>query len=319
MKDSSYADRRIIDRLNAELSAIPVPARPSPRAPQRASGTLPALFAVAAIVAAIAFVALRFVPAVSDKASSQVSPVACPATTTRDASGVITSSGDLGLVELRTATFPGEKLIVLVRRGAVPGDALELRAEAVLPPGGKVMWSTAATPRTTAWGTAVFDVNTKPIGNGGCWRLVRNDGPADDAGIVVDLDRSSPNPLVRCATARPQVEIDAAKLPLRPHSSSIRCVLRLTDSDGFYELADGRGLHVYERAGGLPAKPSASPGASGTRDVGGFPWSWITVNGQTVLYTTLQGNTYVELDVTSSTDVGADVALLANIAESLTP
>ena len=193
MKDSSYADRRIIDRLNAELSAIPVPARPSVHAPQRASGTLPALFAVAAIVAAIAFVALRFVPAVSDRASSQVSPAACPATTTRDASGVITSSGDLGLIEIRTATFPGEKLIVLVRRGAVPGDALELRAEAVLPPGGKVMWSTAATPRTTAWGSAVFDVNTKPIGNGGCWRLVRNDGPADE-GIVVDLDRSSPNP-----------------------------------------------------------------------------------------------------------------------------
>jgi hypothetical protein len=103
---------------------------------------------------------------------------------------VITSSGDVGLIEIRPATFPGEMLIVLVRRGSQSTDSLGLRAEALTPPGGgMVMWSTPATPRTTAWGSVAFEVNTKPIGNTGCWRLIRSDAPTTDPGIVVDLGR----------------------------------------------------------------------------------------------------------------------------------
>jgi hypothetical protein len=112
-------------------------------------------------------------------------------TATRDASGVITSPGsDLGLIEVLPATFPGEKLIVLVRGGGDPGttfDTLAVRAEPLPRTGATVEWSTPASPRTTAWGSVVFEVNTKPIGNAGCWWLIRNDGPGNDPGIVIDL------------------------------------------------------------------------------------------------------------------------------------
>ncbi len=114
----------------------------------------------------------------------------CPVTNRHDAAGVAVSSGDLGLVETRPGSFPGEKLIVLVRRGTAVGDSLEIHATAVGSfAGGEVEWSTPATVRTTTWGTVVFEVNSKPIGNGGCWRLSRLDAPADDPGIVIDLGR----------------------------------------------------------------------------------------------------------------------------------
>jgi hypothetical protein len=52
-----------------------------------------------------------------------------------------------------------------------------------------VVWSNPATARTTAWGTAVFEVNTNPIGNAGCWRITRLDAPSSDPGIIIDLGR----------------------------------------------------------------------------------------------------------------------------------
>ena len=79
--------------------------------------------------------------------------------------------------------------MVFVWRGAQLGDTLEFRAVGEdAAARGQVMWSTQATSRTTAWGTVVFAVNTKPIGNAGCWRITRNNGPQDDA-LVVDLGR----------------------------------------------------------------------------------------------------------------------------------
>jgi hypothetical protein len=297
MNDLSHGDRGIVDRLNAELSAIPVPARPSRSARRQTSGALPTLLVIAAVIVAVAIGALRFLPATSDNTASQVSvrlatttpPITsgdlmvktqvtilslgrtsftgkitdqnlgdqrvwngrvvaihvtdqtvypnlgvtqladaklkpgdtvtltfvpseydprtgsypalvvgreslsssfpCPVTSTRDASGVITASGNLGLIEIHPATFPGEKVIVLVRRGAQEGDTLGLRAEPVPQTGGLVMWSTPATPRATAWGSVVFEVNTKPIGNMGCWHLVSGDFATTDPGIVVDLGR----------------------------------------------------------------------------------------------------------------------------------
>jgi hypothetical protein len=128
--------------------------------------------------------------------TSEVPPAAapttapCPVTNWHDAAGVAVSSGDIGLVEIETrpGLFPGEKLIILVRRGTAIGDSLELHATAVgRSGGGEVVWSTPATGRTTTWGTAVFEVNSKPIGNGGCWRLNRLDALAGDPGIVIDL------------------------------------------------------------------------------------------------------------------------------------
>jgi hypothetical protein len=292
----SHADKGIVDRLNAELSAIPVPARPSRSAPRQTSGALATLLVIAGVIVAVAIGALRSLPATSDNAASRVSvPLAtttppittgdllvktqatilslartgftgkitdqnlgdqriwngrvvtihvtdqtvypnlgvtrladanlkpgdtvtltfvpadydpkagsypalvvgresvsssfpCPVTSTRDASGVI-SAGDLGLIEIHPATFPGEKIIVIVRRGAQPSDTLALRAEPVPPTGGVVVWSTPATARTTVWGGVVFEVNTKPIGNKGCWRLVSSDLATTDPGVVVDLGR----------------------------------------------------------------------------------------------------------------------------------
>ena len=116
--------------------------------------------------------------------------VPCPATTTRDPSGVVVSSGDIGLLETRPGSFPGEKVVVLTRRGSALGDSLEVQATAVgRPGGGVVVWSNPATARTTAWGTVVFEVNTNPIGNAGCWRITRLDAPSSDPGIIIDLGR----------------------------------------------------------------------------------------------------------------------------------
>jgi len=112
----------------------------------------------------------------------------CPASTTRDGSGVITAAGDIGLLEIRPGRFADEKIIVLVRRGAILGDRLYIRATPA--PGnapGEVDWSTPATAHANAWGDVVFEANTKPIGNTGCWRIERGDGPRD--GIIVDLGR----------------------------------------------------------------------------------------------------------------------------------
>jgi hypothetical protein len=194
VNDLSHADKAIVDRLNRELAAIAVPARPSRSAPRQASGALPTLLVIAAVLVAVAIGVFRYLPATSDNAASQGSaPLAttspCPVTSTRDASGVIVGGGNLGLIEVRPTTFPGEKVIVLVRRGAKQTDTLSLRADPVPQTGGAVVWPTHATERTTAWGGVVFEVNTKPIGNAGCWRLVTNDGVATDPGIVVDLGR----------------------------------------------------------------------------------------------------------------------------------
>ena len=277
MNDLSHADKAIVDRLHRELAAIAVPARPSRSAPRQASGVLPTVLVITAVIVAVAVGAFRYLPATSDNlmvktqatilsiertsftgkisdqnvgdqriwngrivavqvtdktvypnlgvtqlADAKLKPgdtvtltfvpadydpragsypalvvgresisstFPCPVTSTRDASGVIVATGDLGLIEIRPTTFPGEKVIVLVRRGAKQSDTLALRAEPVPQTGGAVMWPTHATERTTAWGDVVFEVNTKPIGNAGCWRLVINDGVATDPGIVVDLSR----------------------------------------------------------------------------------------------------------------------------------
>ena len=115
----------------------------------------------------------------------------CPVTTTRTVLGVVVSSGDLGLLEMRPGSFPGEKVVVLARQGNAPGDSLAIRASALGPQGGgEVVLSIPATARTTVWSTAVFELNSKPLGNVGCWRITRLDAPAGDPGIVIDLGRA---------------------------------------------------------------------------------------------------------------------------------
>ncbi|MDQ6719975.1 MAG: hypothetical protein M3003_04175, partial [Candidatus Dormibacteraeota bacterium] len=134
----------------------------------------------------------------------------CPVTNRHDAAGVAVSSGDIGLVETRPGSFPGERLIVLVRRGAGIGDSLELHATAVGSSAGGEVWSTPATARTTTWGTVVFEVNSKPIGNVGCWRLSRLDAPPGDPGIVIDL-----GPPVTHLGAAQVVEVDGYRFTVQ--------------------------------------------------------------------------------------------------------
>lgn len=84
-----------------------------------------------------------------------------------------------------------------------------------------------------------------------------------------------------------------------------------------YRLGDGRLLQVYEYPGPLPAKPSATPLQTGTRTSGSQSWSWMTVNGQTVLFTNLPDGWYVELDVPTGSNVNADLDMLQSIASTL--
>lgn len=120
--------------------------------------------------------------------ASTTCPPKTPVTTTHDASGVITAGGDIGLLEVRSSGFADEKVIVLVRRGARLGDQLAIRATGLTSNArGEVYWSAGAKPRSNAWGDVVFEANTKPIGNIGCWRIERDDGPR--GGIIVDLGR----------------------------------------------------------------------------------------------------------------------------------
>jgi hypothetical protein len=51
--------------------------------------------------------------------------------------------------------------------------------------------------------------------------------------------------------------------------------------------------------------------------IGPQSWSWMTVNGQTVLSTTLQDQVYVELDVATSSNVNVDLGMLQAIAATL--
>lgn len=123
----------------------------------------------------------------------------------------------------------------------------------------------------------------------------------------------------RCAdSVRPQSEITAAGLlPHEPRSPLLECVLFAERNSRVYRLTDGRSLKLFEYAGGLPVKPSATPDQTGTRVIGGQSWSWLTINGQTVLSTTLSDRVYVDLSVPTGSDLNADLAILQSIASTL--
>jgi hypothetical protein len=137
----------------------------------------------------------------------------------------------------------------------------------------------------------------------------------------------------RCADGRPQSEITAAaRLPYEPRSPLLQCVLIAEGTSRVYRLNDGRNLQVFEHVGALPAKPTASPVMTGTRTIGSQSWSWMSVNGQTILSTTLPDRVYVELSIPMRSNttlrlepespsaralVDAEVNLLQSIASTL--
>jgi len=122
----------------------------------------------------------------------------------------------------------------------------------------------------------------------------------------------------RCADGRPQSEITAAgALPHEPRSPLLACVLIAEGTSRVYHLGDGRRLQVFEYVGGLPIKPGATPSQTGALMIGSQSWSWMTVNGQTVLSATLPDRVYVELDLPTGSDVKADLNTLQSIASTL--
>jgi hypothetical protein len=131
--------------------------------------------------------------------------------------------------------------------------------------------------------------------------------------------------LPRCAAStRPQAELDFAGLPpLVASGSTVRCLLIASTGGSAYDagydesvqLADGRVLHLYERRLGLPAKIGAqTPQRTGTRDIGGAPWTWSILQGPTLSLTNTVAGTYIELDLPGD-EAGLDT--LAGIAAGL--
>lgn len=116
-------------------------------------------------------------------------PAACAPTTSRDAAGVITANGTFGVVgdtSTPSATAMNEPLLV-VRRGAVAGDRLDLRfvqlAESA--PATWVEYGVQARTHPSPWGEVTFEAGWKPIGfAGSCWRVLA-DGA--DTGLVLEV------------------------------------------------------------------------------------------------------------------------------------
>jgi hypothetical protein len=100
----------------------------------------------------------------------------CQPTITRDASGVITVDGNVGIVG-DTYTRSGEGSLVVLRRGAAAGDQVSLQFTQIgtTAPATWVQYSASADPQAsrTPWGDQVaFRAGWKPIAfAGSCWSL----------------------------------------------------------------------------------------------------------------------------------------------------
>jgi hypothetical protein len=114
---------------------------------------------------------------------------ACRPTTTRDASGVITIDGKVGIVG-ETFTYSGDGSFLILRRGAVLGELASLQFTQIgaIAPATWVLYSSSADPQTsrTRWGDQVaFAAGWKPIAfAGSCWRLIVD---GTDTGIVLEV------------------------------------------------------------------------------------------------------------------------------------
>lgn len=139
-----------------------------------AAGVLVGLIAVAAIPPVV-----RDAPLRTD----------CRPTTTRDASGVITLDGKIGIVG-ETFTHAGDGSFLILRRGALLGEIASLQFTQIgaSAPATWVQYSSAADPQPsrTPWGDQVaFAAGWKPIAfAGSCWRLIVD---GTDTGLVLGV------------------------------------------------------------------------------------------------------------------------------------
>ena len=113
----------------------------------------------------------------------------CKPTITRDASGVITVDGNIGMVG-ETLTHSGDGSFLILRRGAVLGEIASLQFTQIgsSAPATWVQYSSSADPQAsrTPWGDQVaFAAGWKPIAfAGSCWRLIVD---GTDTGIVLEV------------------------------------------------------------------------------------------------------------------------------------
>jgi len=162
--------------------------RPSPL---RAKSLRLRLSAVAAGIL-IGLVAVAALPPV---ARDQPVRVDCHPTITRDASGVITADGMVGIVG-ETFTYSGNGSFLVLRRGAVLGEiaSLQFTQMGTSAPATWVQYSSSADPQAsrTPWGDQVaFAAGWKPIAfAGSCWRLIV-DGV--DTGLVLEVGAGASN------------------------------------------------------------------------------------------------------------------------------
>jgi hypothetical protein len=144
-------------------------------------------------VAAGILLGLTVVAAASSLTSTDTT-AACQRTTTRDASGVITVDGNLGIVG-DTFTRSGDGSFLVVRRGAVAGDGASLQFTQIgtTAPATWVRYHVTASTQgsKTPWGDAVaFPAGWKPIAFAkSCWRLIVD---GTDSGLVLAVGESSP-------------------------------------------------------------------------------------------------------------------------------
>lgn len=133
--------------------------------------------------------------------------------------------------------------------------------------------------------------------------------------------------LPRCASSvRPQADLDFAGLPpLVPPRGEADCLLNASSGGSAYDagydasiqLRDGRVLHLYERRGGLPVKPTPQGSVvEGLRHVGGATWAWTILPGAIASLTNTLNGTYVELDLPGGE---SQLDTLAAIATGLQP
>lgn len=126
-------------------------------------------------------------PSPAQGSTATATAASCAPTTSRDAAGVITANGTFGVVgdtSTPSATAMNEPLLI-VRRGAVAGDRLDLRFVQLAhsAPATWVEYGVQAQTHPSPWGAVTFEAGWKPIGfAGSCWRVLA-DGA--DTGLVL--------------------------------------------------------------------------------------------------------------------------------------
>src|SRR2546423_3471222 len=115
------------------------------------------------------------------------SATACEPTTHRDASGVVTANGTVGIVGNASISADAamNDYLVIVRRGGRGDDKMALRFDNVgtTAPATFVTYGLGARAQPNPWGAFVFQAGWKPIGfAGSCWRV---SAAGQDTGLVL--------------------------------------------------------------------------------------------------------------------------------------